>query len=119
MKQHITPTQATRLPKKGKEELLEWWCENKRVGDYYLHLHFGESCWDGNELDTSDRIVSPLLSIGQMIEFLDEKGKKFIIAKELGKKGFSDIWKIELENGQGTSGELIDIFWKACKERLK
>lgn len=47
MKQHITTEQLNELSEKGKGKLREWW--KPKVGDL------------------------PLLSIGQMIEFLDEQ----------------------------------------------
>ena len=95
MKQHIEPSQLNELSDKGKEKLRE------------ADMKFG---WDakGSYL--------PLLSIGQLIEFLNEHTKyEFHIMKRLVD------WKIVYEErhyGKIIGEELADSLWEACKEVL-
>ena len=67
MKQHITPEQLNELSDKSKDKLRKWW--KPEVGDInqdghaYVVSHKSELFKKTKDL--------PLLSIGQMIEFLD------------------------------------------------
>lgn len=89
MKQHITVEQLNELSEKGKEKLRKWW--KPEYGDYYAyHRHTYKGIWKYSEhiyidqmgYDIVDPTIGsdnepgerdyPLLSIGQMIEFLDD-----------------------------------------------
>ena len=61
MKQEITIQQLNELSDKGKDQLKKWY--SKRYDKVAL---FGETFPD-------KQLINPLLSIGQMIEFLREK----------------------------------------------
>ncbi|KIL35857.1 hypothetical protein SD71_10710 [Cohnella kolymensis] len=76
MKQRITKIQLREISDEQKEQLREWW--NPQYGDAYYypkvdstgHVPSGYLGW---ELDDMKTRVLPLLSIGQMIEFLETK----------------------------------------------
>lgn len=100
MKQHITTIQLNELSDEGKGKLREWW--KPRKGDRYINkfsksrkriefwvlVPHAEECCGGDhcenhnnyELEVSDDSL-PLLSIGQMIEFLNDKCESFEILK--------------------------------------
>jgi hypothetical protein len=124
MKLHINQEQLNELSDKGKERLREWW-ENSdlypELDDDFVHLYIPE----GN--------MYPLLSIGQMIEFLDEYSKKdwkidtnfhddLINCKDhLGLHEYEVRWAND--KGQigfvSESNILSDALWKAVKEVLE
>ena len=150
MKQHITPKQLNELSKKGKERLRKWW--KPKEGDFvygenrYLEKSssiFTQGCTSKTELHCSCGRVEcgdvykksealPLLSIGQMIEFLmkHDKHRTFISwntvfdVQYIGRTWFGKIEldkknvKIVFRDGYGM-GELVDTLWYACKEILK
>ena len=92
MKQHITPKQLNELSEKGKERLRKL-------------------AWDSPyEVTEENKNGLPLLSIGQMIEFLREKTTITIYMETLI-IGVNEA-KIEYK-------ELSDALWKACKEVLE
>ena len=65
MKQHITPEQLNDLDMKMSNRLDDWWGK------------LSDESKKGTVYSTVLGISTPLLSIGQMIEFLDERtGKK-------------------------------------------
>ena len=66
MKQHITIEQLNELNKKQREKLLEW----------YDNLEGDEKCISCGIYLTNQ---PPLLSIGQMIEFLVENSKRYLL----------------------------------------
>ena len=94
MKQYITLEQLNELSEKGKERLREW-ANNKS--------------YDDNLILTDDGRYFQQLSIGQIIEFLDENKRILVV---IGKKKIKGItWKFEEE-------ELCDALWKAVKNIL-
>lgn len=93
MKQYITPKQLNELSKKGKINYFEW-------------------CWKKGLVKQTSGAVDvkdyPLLSIGQMIEFLDENNKasSFLVSFVAGDYEYRKV------------SELADALWQACKEIL-
>jgi len=134
MKQHITITDLKMLSEGGKEQLRSWWISTIRECDVYIDLSdpvqlSTVSCCE-DELCEDDY---PLLSIGQMIEFLDEhleteSDTDFCI---LENKGWS-VGHYHHNNGPDCFDfttslvykdgnyiqELCDALWKACVEVL-
>lgn len=127
MKQHITSEQLNELSSEQKEKLTKWW--KPEYGDWIKHIE--EGCCDEEHLYHEDndegggvgnnynhRIDDPkleylpLLSIGQMIEFLDDQyknGNKFSLSIERSVNG----WFL-YESGDDCL-ELCDALWSACK----
>ena len=110
MKQHITIEQLNELSEEGKEKLLQY-MEDK---DYLPH---GTQMMLHNE----GYYLSQFLSIGKMIEFLDEH------TNELGMQ-FNDsstYWSIwyggeqRIEYNNLLQYELCDALWEACQEVLE
>ena len=100
MKQHISVEQLNELSDKGKEKLRKWVLEKR----YYSTL---------NPIRNKEL---PLLSIGQMIEFLDYRVKGWQYTNDpLGK--YWTIWSSTDKKFE--SKELADALWEACKKVLK
>lgn len=94
MKQHITTEQLESLSGKQMLALRKW--SNAEEGT-----------------------LPPLLSIGQMIEFLDEK-RQFTTVED-GQPVFSNKWNAICQLGQidfENTKDLRDALWSACKEVL-
>ncbi len=108
MKQYIKTEQIQELSPSAKNILTKWW-----YGKRYQYNDFDA---DGDE------IREPLMSIGQMIEFLDEHGIKEIKFKKMLSGSYRVmIWKDseDMFNGeQGSEIELCDALWEAVKEVL-
>ena len=132
MKQNITTDQLNELTEKGKEKLRKWWipyygnevlCENSTwtclLGtNSYKHyfpailLEYAKCNSDQchhQEIRKNKKDHLPLLSIGQMIEFLDQNILDDILAPNMvGEcEGF-----IEKE-------QLCDSLWESVKEVLE
>lgn len=113
MKQHITPDQ---LSDSGKQKLREWW--KPALGDYFSWDEFTTQFI--NYIDLLDEEIGfsvkqledpefkkdhlPLLSIGQMLEFLYENNQE--------KWGLSGIEQIAIK-------DLCDDLWREVVEVLK
>ncbi len=98
MKQHITEKQFNELGNKGESTLFRW---GKKRG----------------------LPSKPLLSMGQMLEFLDEK-KKWKMFMSINHFTGSNCWGIMDGLNQGrpvlySSKELCDALWEAVKEILE
>ncbi len=135
MKQNITAEQLKELNEKEKKKLRDWW--NPKEGDMFLdsdgEVFYGQSngfedetylpdkiyfkCTDGEGKETD----LPLLSIGQMIEFLgiNRRVNKMVLFKnwEAGDFGGEDVGyrlgdPIERK-------ELCDALWELVKSVLK
>lgn len=114
MKQHITIKQLDELSDKAKERLREWLDMKIVVGQNY-HVQGLESGWI-YPLDL------PLLSIGQMIEFLDEIGFEIKIEtfeKKMGWDVFLDGNKYTPDNYEWgirkfSNDDICDALWEAC-----
>lgn len=122
MKQHITPKQLNELSEKGKERLRKWW--KPKRGDWFYTHNAGKVALITKGMKTkSNRFflnrkdrLSPLLSIGQMIEFLDDRDEWSM------EKIFT--WSIDLDRDDGIKDvydlvELVDSLWEACKKVLE
>ena len=126
MKQNISIQDLDQLSEKGKEKLRKWW--KPKDGDivtrtdYQKEFHICEgglrsSVYWGLENAKNMAPYSPLLSIGQMFEFLDEYREH---------DGYSDDWLREIFQGVATGnvqrqyeGELCDALFEAVKKVLE
>jgi len=147
MKQYITFDQLNELSEKGKEKLRGLWkptmgdwshCFSRNTCIYPVSTFGCHIIGDAMVLIKGDKYYQmhlPLLSIGQMIEFLDDK--KYAVTceqwqndgegKSLKGKG---SWRVGLNWLQGDSEEtssfyyvcenkeLCDALWKTVKEVL-
>lgn len=118
MKQHITPEQLEELTPEGKEKLRAWW--KPQEGDLYVHIDQIETvcrqCSYENNSITEEYIKRHvlLLSIGQMIEYLDEHNEFFALEKLTV---FSFVLN-DGENGGIVNKEPCDALWEAVKAVL-
>ncbi len=128
MKQHITTKQLNELSEKRKEKLREWW--KPKEGDWVAYYEAGESpvpykyktliIGNNLKLEKKRKNVCPLLSIGQMIEFLGDNKVKlfFTFNNDIGWAGGGTRYSsITLE--KHGKDELCDVLWEAVKEALK
>ncbi len=108
MKQHIDKSQLNELSEKGEEKLSDWYEENNAAGQIVfrkdLSDFFVTDYRDGMQFFPKGCI--PLLSIGQMIEFLD--------SQELTVGPLRDY-----ADGSTEVEELCDELWQAVKEVLE
>lgn len=100
MKQHITKEQFGELSEEGQVRLRAWVNECRWVsvplGKVYL-----------------DYYPMPLLSIGQMIEFLDEH------RDELDQPWWKQFFTWDYGTVDGYDGEFCDALWEAVKQVLE
>lgn len=101
MKQHITTKQLNELSEKGKKALWKW-AKDKEFE------HFGY--WDKGNRDL------PLLSIGQMFEFLDEHYALLSLEKRGGNKPY---WIFGTCEKYEKNKSPVDTLWEAVKEVLE
>lgn len=117
MKQHIDSDQFKELSAKGKDNLRNHYEDiGLRPGDYFLNIK--EDCIyivDEYDINFSNGDL-PLLSIGQIIEFLgtdmdsiENEGTDWIVNKY--SKGAIYEWTKRIE--------LVDALWQAMKEVLE
>ena len=130
MKQFISTKQLEELSDKAKDKLRKWW---KPIGNEFIYtptFEKGErtkkwSVMQMNETWMEDwnwmkkryewvEDALPLLSIGQMIDFLNDQDKK------RHEYWIGDV----MDSSQDTpvplyKGELCDALWKAVKEILE
>lgn len=118
MKQHITSEQVDELTSKGKEGLRKWW--HPTEGDWYIEsdepeiLCHIECCED--DVNEAEAECLPLLSIGQMIEFLElNKGRR---------NGWWDFLFMSYDETDSVfpkeyDKELVDQLWEAVREVLE
>ena len=123
MKQHITKENLDTLSNKGREKLASWYADWQfKQGNQFVGL----------PLEVIDektmRVKVPLMSIGQMIDFLDEHMKGIDIrirhcnykSKSIYKEGtlITDIygrnWSVVEDEPN-----LCDALWEAVKEILE
>ncbi len=117
MKQHITVDQLNELSEEHRESIRELW--KPMVGDVYFN--FSSLHTDAvNNRTTIKPSYLPLLSIGQMIEYLDEHYSLL----EIVKGQLSNSWHIQdrslpsIVNLPKFEEELCDRLWSAVKEVL-
>jgi len=119
MKQTITVEQFDELGNKQKQALRDWW--KPRPGD---HAYFDGRYKVMIEADspfvgTFDVNYYPILSIGQMIEFLMETNNY------IQDSYIDDSYKNKIQVGDygvlgiGWDGEICDTLWKTVKEVLE
>ena len=104
MKLHIDQTQLNELSEKGKKKLRKWWKPKKDDKAY--------SWWKDKHNVDNPRLTKPLplLSIGQMIEFLeDDWWEKLTQIIGYGNDAYVDGDK---------NKDLADALWEAVKEVL-
>lgn len=125
MKQHITIEQLNELSEKGKENLRAWWKPQQGdkcvkwlgSGSIEEEVIIGGSDQNYEEVSELNNGLTPLLSIGQMIEFLEETTDKT----------YGERWwyKIFFGGYGGEVGlkeedvELCDALWEVVKEVLE
>ena len=97
MKQHITEKQLDELSERAMV----------KYSDCFLKKNY----------DSINGIA--LLSIGQMIEFLDEKASLFSIHQPSTQSRYGAEWMIEITPTQVITGKLCDCLWQAVKEVLE
>jgi hypothetical protein len=99
MKQHITPKQLNELSEKGRKKLFKYIRTRESLNETPMVAVL--KVFEDKQL--------MLLSIGQLIEFLDEKGKLRLTIG--GGKLKAITWKFEEEI-------LCDLLWESVKEIL-
>ncbi|MFA5013955.1 MAG: hypothetical protein WC549_00240 [Actinomycetota bacterium] len=128
MKQNITADDLNRLSEKGRERLRKWW---KPIGNEYIysptykigspniqgwavHQMFDSWAKDWNKMKKEFEWVKlslPLLSIGQLMELLDDFSPYDYSYK---------YWSAWLgENKPCKSYPICDLLWKKVKEELE
>ncbi len=135
MKQHITIDDLNQLSEKGKEKYINtfWFTHNGEPIDFVEDGRTGKRYTKSN-LPVEDY---PLLSIGQMIEFLDENiGKrKIILSTGLTFSNDEIVWfprkekwvvgygledeRVEESKTKYYKDELCSALWEAVKEVLE
>lgn len=115
MKQYITVKQLNELSEKGKKRLRKWWKPTQLD-----HICVEKDILVGNPFkDLAKEYALPLLSIGQLIEFLEknvsENWEWFLHAQDK-----ILYWGKNAEQYQYdySGGELVDGLWQATKEIL-
>jgi len=116
MKQHITIEQLNELDRKQRRK-LELWC--------FTHGYFTRYNVPGEPTRFSDTktftsyVIDPMeLSIGQMIEFLDEQERCDWVLD--GRSGYIELhWKDHSHTIIQWDKELCDALWEAVKEVLE
>ena len=127
MKLHITVEQLNELSEKGKERLREWWKKHLEYGTFFAWKNnkrqknwYVELWYEGSEFEMPNKWNNfyPLLSIGQLIQFLDEHIKtpynNLFIKTNHGAWQMTDII--------GTTehyDELCDALFEAVKDILE
>jgi hypothetical protein len=129
MKQNITTDQLAQLSDKQRYNLVSWCFKN----DYFTRIPVPGEAARFTDLKKGISLVidEPLLSIGQMIEFLEERGSDTLIDDMLINDRVGGGCTIEVTDPQGNkewdSGfvidwdrrvELCDALWEAVKEAL-
>jgi len=131
MKQHITVEQLNELSEKGKKGLRKWW--EPKEGDKFLNyageVFYGEGYGPDDNTYSPDKVYFagtagegkeedlPLLSIGQLIEFLRE-------SSNFGTLGVltANSWVVNHNlplTKSFKAKELCDALWEACREVLE
>jgi hypothetical protein len=105
MKQIITEEQLNELTEIGRKKLMQWWDRHYRLREIPLtYFRYGGV---------------PLLSIGQMIEFLEEHMNLVLI-----KEGEWQLWdnrpKLDRKprNPDEKEREILDVLWLRVKGKL-
>jgi len=120
MKQHIQVKQLGRLSRKGRKRLAKWWTPEQGdwVAEYIKEPSYKcvNMCTVGvDEREWHLKYSLPLLSIGQMIEFLDEnnrghEGANILPLVKSFDKDYVDVEPVD---------KWCDALWEATKEVLE
>jgi hypothetical protein len=122
MKQRITIEQLNKLTDEQKERLREWWTPQTHDVVFYrsFEKEFVVEGYTGSTLHFADGSGTwsydclPLLSIGQMIQFINEKKP----LKSISKARF-DKWTVNIETATlGYKDELCDSLWETVTRIL-
>lgn len=120
MKQHITLDQLNELSREAKSILHTWW--TPRPGDLYkryggVHVSTNKTVKAESAGNGKTRKIYPLLSIGQMIEFLDEhnRGHEGTNILPFVKEFNEECKYIEVK----PVSEWCDALWEVVKEVLE
>ena len=124
MKLHINPQQLNDLSEKGRERLRKW--RKPRDGDMMANYKnskvgmIGVNYWLSPKRLKTHKCFLPLLSIGQMIEYLVNNKTRCIIAPIAEDNPPRLEWIVcnYGANIKSQSTELVDALWEACKEIL-
>ncbi|MHA1400138.1 MAG: hypothetical protein ACTSQE_07300 [Candidatus Heimdallarchaeaceae archaeon] len=139
MKQHITIEQLNNLSDKGKGKLREWWIpiegniiyveknwlgdkkgksvlfDDVEQGDGLFFLYSNMTYYPSAESINEDNVIIwPLLSIGQMIEFLKDE-----INFNLDYSSLDDTWGVLTNECEEGNKELCDALWEVVKKALE
>ena len=114
MKQRISADDVLQLTPEQQEKLRAWWGEHQQKGDVFIcrgnnFLSGKEFAWDGHNKPFN--LAIPLLSIGQMIELLDN------FTEEPSLKNENLRLSINRTMWLGNS-KLVDSLFQAVKEIL-
>ena len=108
MKQHITVEQFDELGNKQRQFLRDWWRPQPGDHAYFEGRYKLMIEADSPFVGTSDVKYYPILSIGQMIEFLEDSGhwthNKSMVSLNLREDSITNI---------------CDTLWEAVKEVLE
>lgn len=107
MKQQITAEQLEMLTQDQKEELREWW------------IKFFKSLYPYDETQEKiDRITFPLLTIGQMIAFLDDHVSDWKIYPFEDYDGVThkSLYYVHGQSQKFGRRDLCDALWEAVVE---
>lgn len=130
MKHKITTKQALSLPEKKRSKLQDWWQPQK--GEWIVFINGNEAQIDRfNEKDNiivyinrigqveaaHKKVALPLLTISQMIEFLeDSKQEKELVIQNISK---DSSWMVDIGyNKVCFKKEFCDALWEAIREYL-
>lgn len=129
MKQHIAIEQLTELSPGARNKLKDWWTPQdgdlvvywggrwkKFYGPQVVELHHDCGSYECCGYDfEKDKNSYPLLSIGQMIEFLADSDYLLNITQgQLSHQYY--VWDRRREKGD--QAELCDALWQAVKQVL-
>ena len=101
MKQHITHLQLNELPDKAKEILFSWQLQKG-------YTNYGEDFQDEAGIHTE--IDMPLLSIGQMIEFLEWEANPTFL------NTFAEVYTRKKHHEPDLS--IVDDLWRLTRAKL-
>lgn len=112
MKQHISLSDLNQLSDKGKERLWEWDLKTKTIEANKFGAIYTQWRTDEN---------LPLLSIGQLIQFLDEH--EFFVDFVLKQFHPQNCWVVRYmwfdKEKEFVAEELCDSLWMAVKDILE
>lgn len=120
MKQQISSEQLQELTEEQKERLREWWkpqmwhqmIDNK--GLYYLGFQT-------KDIEADKENLLPLLSIGQMIDFIDGEREELWSFREKMLTPYKEdaYWRVRgIDNLEFSGNSLCDALWEAVKYLL-